>query len=213
MPTTVLLIRHPESDWNRKGIYQGRRDTPLSPLGLAQAQLVAARLRREPIQGVISSPLRRALVLARAIARSHHLTPDQDHRLIELSHGIWEGMPRAEVERRFPEMSEAWRERPHEVTFPGGESLLDVHRRSMPLISDLLARPGDETWVVVTHDVIARLAVAAAQGRPIKGFGSVSLENAAITTLQGPGLLGSVQHLNDVRHLGPRRVALEGQAL
>src|SRR5437588_127344 len=75
MPTTVLLIRHPESAWNRNGIYQGQMDTPLSALGRIQAELVAARISREHITGIVCSPLRRAAVLAQAIARYHHLSP------------------------------------------------------------------------------------------------------------------------------------------
>ncbi len=58
MCTTVLLIRHPESAWNCRGIYQGQRDIPLSPLGRIQAELVAARLAREQLSGVVCSPLR-----------------------------------------------------------------------------------------------------------------------------------------------------------
>lgn len=90
MPTTVLLIRHPESAWNRKGIYQGQRDITLSPLGRIQAELVAARLSREHLTGIVCSPLRRARMLAQAIARYHHLTPEPDERLTEIAHGSWE---------------------------------------------------------------------------------------------------------------------------
>jgi probable phosphoglycerate mutase len=213
MPTTVLLIRHPESAWNRKGIYQGQMDIPLSPLGRIQAELVGARLGREHIAGIVCSPLRRARSLAQAIGRYHHLVPEPDLRLTEIAHGSWEGLSRGEVQERFPDMYAAWIDRPHDVTFPGGESLQDVHDRSVPLVAEMLARPDDETWVVVTHDTVARLVIAAAHGNPVTGFGDVSLENAAITTLVGPGLLESVQHVNDVEHLGEHRVNLGGQAL
>lgn len=213
MPTTVLLIRHPESAWNRQGIYQGQRDIPLSPLGRAQAELVAARLRGERLAGLLCSPLRRAQVLAQAIARYHHLHPQPDERLTEISHGSWEGLSRPEVQDRFPDLYQTWMQRPHEVTFPGGESLQQVHERSVPPVAELLARPGEDTWVVVTHDTVARLVVAAAQEQPVAGFSSVALENAAITTLVGPHLVGSVRQVNATDHLGEHRVNLGGQAL
>jgi len=213
MATTVLLIRHPESAWNRTGIYQGQTDIPLSPLGRAQAELVAARLSRESVSRVVCSPLKRARTLAQAIARYHHLSPEPDGRITEIHHGPWEGLHRHEVERRFPEMFKAWNDRPHDVRFPGGESLADVHQRAVAPVEEILARPGDETWVVVTHDTVCRLVVAAAQGQPVVGFSSVGLENAGITTLVGPHLIGSVQHLNDVEHLGEHRVNLGTQAL
>lgn len=213
MATTVLMIRHPESAWNRRGIYQGQTDIPLSALGRAQAELVAVRLSREHIAGIVCSPLRRARSLAGAIARYHHLAPRPDERLTEIGHGTWEGLSRDDVVRRYPEMYAAWTERPHEVTFPGGESLQDVHDRSVGPIADLLEQPGDDTWVVVTHDTVCRLVVAAAEQRPVVGFSDVALENAGITTLVGPHLAGSVLHVNDVEHLGEHRVDLGLQAL
>jgi len=215
MPTTVLLIRHPESAWNCKGIYQGQRDIPLSPLGRIQAELVAARLAREHLSGVVCSPLRRAHALAQAIARYHHLTPRPDHRLTEIGHGDWEGLSRDEARERFPEMYRTWTERPHEVTFQGedGESLQAVHDRSLTPIEELLAQQDGGTWVVVTHDTVCRLVVAAANEQPVLGFSAVGLENAGISTLVGPRLVGSVRQVNDVEHLGEHRVNLSTQAL
>lgn len=226
MSATVLLIRHPESAWNRAGIYQGRRDTPLSPLGQIQTELVAARLSRERLTGIICSPLLRARSLAEAIGRYHHsltsggwLEPRVDDRLTEIAHGVWEGLHREDVQRRFPDLYRCWLERPHDVIFPGGESLADVERRGLEVIHELLTEDG--TWAVVTHDTVARLAVAAANGQQLTGvsvgsgtgFAGVSLENAGITTLVGPSLRGSVRRLNDVSHLGEHRVNLGGQAL
>lgn len=211
MSATILLIRHPESVWNRAGIYQGRRDTPLSSLGALQAELVAKRLSRERLDGIVCSPLARALALARAIGHHHDLEPIVDDRLTEIAHGPWEGLHRRDVAHRFPALYQRWVERPHEVTFPDGESLADVHERAMEAIEHVLLHDG--TWVVVTHDTVARLIVAAANEQPIAGFAAVSLENAAITTLVGPIMRGSIRHLNDVSHLGRHRVQLEGQAL
>ncbi len=211
MSATVLLIRHPESAWNRAGIYQGRKDPPLSPLGRAQTELVAARLSHEPLTGIVCSPLRRARSLAEAIGRYHHLEPRVDDRLTEIAHGVWEGLSRDDVQRRFPDLYRLWLECPEKVVFPGGESLADVDRRGLEAIREILA--GHGTWAVVTHDAVARLAVAAATGKPLVGFSVVSIDNGGITTLVGPALRGSVQRLNDVSHLGEHRVNLEGQAL
>lgn len=213
MPTTILLIRHPESAWNRRGVYQGQRDTPLSPLGRIQAELVAARLSGEPIAGIVTSPLRRASSLAHAIARYHHLEPRSDQRLTEICHGQWEGLSRHDVRERFPKLFQQWEEAPHTVSFPGGESLQDVHDRSLAVITDLLEGSEDATWVVVTHDTVCRLVVAVARSQPVVGFADVALENAGITTLVGPQLHDCVRDLNDVTHLGEHRVNLSTQAL
>lgn len=213
MPATVLLIRHPESVWNRQGVYQGQKDPPLSPLGRLQAERVAARLRREPLSGVVCSPLRRAQTLAQAIGRHHGLTPEVDPRLTEIAHGPWEGLTRHQVQEQYPELYSTWQHRPCEVTFPGGESLQDVQDRCIAPVEALLSRIEQGTWVVVTHDIVARLVIAAAQGFAIQGFEQVEVENAAITTLVGPTLMHSVRRVNDVDHLGEHRVNLGAQAL
>jgi broad specificity phosphatase PhoE len=178
-----------------------------------QAELVAARLSREPVTGIVCSPLRRARVLAEAIARHHHLAPEPDERLTEICHGTWEGLSRNDVVERFPDQYALWTEQPHAVAFDGGESLQDVHDRSIPAVEELLKRGNGETWIVVTHDTVCRLVVAAAWEQPVTGFSSVSLENAGITTLVGPSLHGSVHQVNDVDHLGEMRVNLGAQAL
>ncbi|MGH2442696.1 MAG: histidine phosphatase family protein [Chloroflexota bacterium] len=213
MPTTVLLIRHPESAWNAAGIYQGQMDIPLSPLGCIQAELVATHLSGEQITGITSSPLRRAHSLAQAVGRHHSVAVLTDPRLTEIGHGSWEGLPRHDVRTRFPSQYQRWLDQPHDVSFEGGESLAEVHARSVPVVSALLQRSGDETWVVVTHDTVCRLVVAASRRKPVTGFLEVALENAGITTLVGPELAGSVTRVNEVDHLGEHRVDLELQAL
>lgn len=86
-----------------------------------------------------------------------------DARLLEIAHGTWEGRLREEIERDDPRRMHAWRTAPQTVEFEGGESLADVDARWRSFAGALDA----EDTVVVTHDVVVRLAVLAAQGRPL----------------------------------------------
>ena len=60
MPTTIVMVRHGETDWNRERRFQGRADQPLNEAGRAQARELAELLRGEPVSAVYTSPLRRA---------------------------------------------------------------------------------------------------------------------------------------------------------
>ena len=104
MPSTVLLIRHPESAWNRRGIYQGQRESRSARWDGSRRNSWPRVCATNRSTGIICSPLQRAATMARAIARYHNLTPEPDARLTEIAHGPWEGLSRAECEDRYPDL-------------------------------------------------------------------------------------------------------------
>ena len=65
MPTTIVLVRHGETDWNRERRFQGHADMPLNDTGRRQARELADALRDEGLSAVYTSPLRRASETAR----------------------------------------------------------------------------------------------------------------------------------------------------
>jgi probable phosphoglycerate mutase len=125
-----------------EGRFQGRLETPLSPLGRRQAELAGIRLAtpaippRIPVPGrppveIRHSPLGRAAETAEAAAlalrRVHGAAAlsaiRRDPGLLEIAQGEWEGLHRDEVIARYPDELEAWRLRPTEANAPGGESI------------------------------------------------------------------------------------------
>jgi broad specificity phosphatase PhoE len=214
----LLLVRHGESTWNVEGRYQGRLDPPLSPRGREQAQALAARLYREQLArvdknrltGIVSSPLLRARDTAQICAEMIGLPVDIDERLTEISHGEWEGKLREEIAKRWPDMVAAWRADPHTVQFPGGETLEDVRVRFESFLKNLL---GDRGLLVITHDVVVRIATLLAQGEPLSAFNNVRVDNAALNAFSFDGGNLALKRINDTTHLGPLRSDTLTQAL
>ena len=70
--TTLILVRHGESEWNRAGRIQGQVNSPLTDLGINQAKAI-----RDYLSGILlnqqleiyTSPLDRALQTAEIIAQ------------------------------------------------------------------------------------------------------------------------------------------------
>jgi len=116
----IFLVRHGETDWNREGRFQGRRDIPLNDLGRGQARSAAGALLRASVDRVVSSPLSRAAGTAEAAASLLGLGIETHPGLIEIDHGLWEGHTAGEVEGLWPGMLSLWHSRPEEVTMPGG---------------------------------------------------------------------------------------------
>lgn len=173
----IYLLRHGETVWNRADRRQGRRDSPLTLLGIAQARAVAELLgdllmgSRPAIQ---ASPLGRAWQTAVIVAEV--LGRDSDEivtveRLAEISYGEWEGLTSEEIRRADPDLYE--RRLADRWTIPprGGESFVDLQARLAPWLAEQdLARD----VIVIGHaalnralvGLVARLGAGAALALP-----------------------------------------------
>jgi probable phosphoglycerate mutase len=173
----VLVARHGETTWNKEGRYQGRQQSPLSELGVRQAQALGEAMTSfEPrIERIISSPLVRCSQTAQASADRLGLKVEIDERLIEIGHGDWEKRIRDEIMASEPENWYLWKNEPSKITFSSGDSMHKVVERWKSFTSSLPAVP----TLVVTHDAVVRSAIVLAQGQTIDDMWKVHMENAA----------------------------------
>jgi broad specificity phosphatase PhoE len=173
--TTIVLVRHGETDWNLERRFQGHADTPLNEAGRIQAAELADALGSERISAVYSSPLRRAHETAAIVAARLGLDVRALEALREIHVGDWEGLTIDEVKDRYPGSTTVdWHS-----GWPGGETYDQLAARVLPALAALAREHVDERILVVTHAGPVRAALAAAMelsyddARPIIG----SLEN------------------------------------
>jgi probable phosphoglycerate mutase len=159
LEASLVLLRHGESVAIVEGRFQGRLETPLSPLGRRQAALAGSRLAAStappripvpatPPVAIVHSPLGRAAETAQAATDaligvhgpSRIPPPTPDPGLAELAQGAWEGLLRDEVVARFPVELDAWRRHPERAQAPGGEPLSAAAARVRPVLERVLAR-------------------------------------------------------------------------
>jgi broad specificity phosphatase PhoE len=153
----LALVRHGETLDNRAGRLLGRSDPPLTALGRVQARALAAALGPEGPVAIVTSPLARAVQTATFIADSCGTEVKVDERLIEINYGEWERRPLREVST-----DGAARASSPGAAYPGGESLVDVSERIVPVCEELLAREG--LTIAVTHVSPVKAAMAWALG-------------------------------------------------
>ena len=121
------LVRHGETDWNRKGRIQGHSDVPLNDDGRRQAKRLAKKLSGYEFSAVYSSDLARSTEAARAIVIDTEMPVLTDPDLREFSYGEWEGLTLKEVETRYPAViAERTAEGNNAFAAPGGEDTAQV---------------------------------------------------------------------------------------
>ena len=207
----LLLARHGETAWNAEGRYQGQSDIPLSEVGEKQARALGERLRAVPVTRAVASPLGRARRTAEFALgdRSGMLTTDAG--LMEIAHGTWEGLLASEIRARDPDRLQAWRDTPHEVLMPEGESLQHVFDRAWPALSRAAEGLGDDdTLLLVAHDAVNRVLLCHVLGIPFGRLWTFRQAPTTLNLLQGPSVDAlEVVRLNDCSH----HTALFGEAV
>jgi broad specificity phosphatase PhoE len=164
MPTRVFLIRHGATTLTAEDRFAGETDVPLSDAGRDQLELLSKRLEPEKVAAIYASPRSRTMDSARILARPHGVEVVSKDAFREISHGRWEGLTRAEVERRFAEEYARWEDDPFTFAPSGGETGLAVTARALPALIELVSAHPDEQIVVLSHKATIRLLLSTLLG-------------------------------------------------
>lgn len=193
--TSLYLIRHGETDWNKARRIQGRSDIPLNETGRLQALRAAAQLSGHPWGHIVSSPLSRARETAQIIARELQLPePILIPELIERNYGEAEGLTRTELDSRFPQ----------ESAVPGRETRFDVAGRAIPALIDLGKEFPDSRVLAVTHGGLIRSVLMALH--PESGLHHTEpITNGSIHTLRYDGTGLSLVGFDEATLLGGKK--------
>jgi 2,3-bisphosphoglycerate-dependent phosphoglycerate mutase len=158
MSSTLVLVRHGQSEWNKKNLFTGWRDPDLTEKGLIEAIWAGRVLRDEQIKFEIAytSMLRRAQTTLDIILSEMgqaNIEIKKSAALNERDYGALSGLNKDEARKRFgEEMVHLWR-RSYDIPPPGGESLKDTAARVQPYYYNEIAPHIDagKNVLIVAH--------------------------------------------------------------
>jgi broad specificity phosphatase PhoE/ribonuclease HI len=201
VPTTLMLLRHGQTQLSVDKKFSGIGDPVLTDLGLAQAAAAADRLASSGATAVISSPLSRAHQTASAVAARLGLDVEVDEGFRETDFGDWEGYSFGEIRTKWPQELNAWLA-DSAVAPPFGESFDATTTRVRAARDRLLANHGGERVIVVSHVSPIKTLVRLALDAPHQAMYRMHLDLACLTEVQwfsdGPAVMRS---FNDTHHL------------
>ena len=197
--TTVLLLRHGRSTANAGGVLAGwTPDVHLHEDGLKQAEALAARLAKVPLQAVVSSPLERCRETVAPLLQERELELTIDDRFGEVRYGDWTG-----VELKKLAKDPLWpvvQSHPSGMTFPGegGEAMADMQHRAVTAVRDWNATLGeDATYLVCSHGDVIKAIVADALGMHLDTFQRINVDPSSLTVIRYGKVRPFVIKVND----------------
>jgi probable phosphoglycerate mutase len=213
MLTSFLVVRHGETVENANGRWQGQLDGRLTARGIAQAEALGRRLASWPIDYLYASDLGRTRHTAECIAAYTGHPIRLDARLRERHYGIFQSLSAEEIAARYPEDWARHRSHDPDYVMPGGESLRQLHERSVAWFEEMKTRHKGATVLVVTHGGVLASLLRHVLDLPLARSRRFAVHHAALNIFlhQDDGWLletwGDCSHLNELKPLAPSLAA------
>ena len=203
MMASLLLLRHGQIKANREGHWHGSTDSPLTQRGRLQARRTAHHLadNNKRLIAIYSSPLRRCMDTARAVADRCKLATVVVDELCEYGIGEWEGMPFQTLSEEFDFVNRATND--PAFTPPGGESLADVAARIVNILRQIHRQhhaQEQEQILIVSHGAAMAVALGVLlDSNPARWtnyqFANCSLTELVLSPSPYVNFFNSTQHL------------------
>lgn len=201
MEKEIFIIRHGETDFNRKGIIQGSGiDSDLNELGRRQAAAFYNHYKDEGFELVITSNLVRTHQTAApfiAAGIPHIIVPE----IREISWGVYEGQPYGpEVGKEYKRLLRGWAGENLTLSMKGGESAAQLSERLLVFMEQIRSFP-QKKILVVSHGRTIRCLMCLFNQLPMKEMEQFPHANTGLFVVKMEAEKNITQHLNDVRHL------------
>lgn len=156
----IYIVRHGDTNLNKKRVLQGRYDEKLNEKGILLAKISGQNLKGIHFDEAFSSPLSRSIETVKCIleeSNNYDVPIHIDNRLIEIDLGDWTLKELDNKDLEDYETINSFFHNPFSVTkCKNGESIYDVISRTQEFIKELIDRNDDKTYLVGTHGIAMR---------------------------------------------------------
>ena len=185
MGTTLILVRHGESNANGNGFFAGQLDIGLSQRGLQQAELTAQYIRENyHVDAIYSSDLQRAYHTALPIAKACDVEIIALPQLREIFAGEWQGVTFDELQTRYSDSFCVWRNNIGKAQPPNGESVEALSDRIWNAVQEIVRKEEGKTVVIVTHATPIRTLMCRIKGMELNQMKQIPwVSNASLSVV------------------------------
>jgi len=202
MTKTLYIVRHGQTDLNKRGIIQGRgMDTNLNDEGSKQAGLFFEAYKSVPFDKIYISELKRTQQSIQPFI-DLGIPYQKLAGLDELGWGIHEGQPSTpENKADFLRIMRHWLDGNLDEKFEGGESPNEVKVRQQEAIQEILAHPEEETVLICMHGRALRLILCLLTDKPLTEMENFPHQNLVLYKVNYDGQNFEITDFNNAQHL------------
>lgn len=151
--TTIYLVRHGESEANKRNAFLGHGDLDITPAGHRQAcavaQFFADKIGRPDV--IYASDLARAYNTAKCTAEKFNMPIIKNQNLREIRAGLWENVPFQTLAAQFSQSYETWLHNIGYARCDDGESVAELQARIVSEITRIAQKHKDAVVFLFTH--------------------------------------------------------------
>ena len=184
--TTLVLVRHGQSESNLLEFFTGQSDIALVETGLRQAEESAKYIKNNYKADVLyASDLQRAYITGEIIGKAIGLDVIADSRLREIYAGEWEMKPFTYLKEHYSEEYSRWLCDIGNCHPTGGESVQDMGKRFISALEDIAKQNGGKTVVIATHATPIRACQCIFSGLTFDSMKDIKwVSNASVTEIK-----------------------------
>ena len=183
--TTLILIRHGQSQANHQSIFAGNFDADLHENGLKQAQKTADYIAETyKVDTVYASDLKRAYKTGKAVADRLGLDVIPNQRLREIRAGQWEGVTFDELSAQYAEDYSLWLSDIGNSGCTGGETVKQLGDRIVSAVTEIAKENDGKTVAIATHATPIRVMQCLLGGHSLDEMKNIPwVSNCSVTEL------------------------------
>jgi 2,3-bisphosphoglycerate-dependent phosphoglycerate mutase len=198
---TIYLIRHGETDFNKKGIIQGSGiNSDLNETGRTQAELFYNKYQTVPFDCVYTSLLKRTHQSVASFIQKH------PHKAIaelnEINWGIMEGVEQTpERVAHFESIVKQWQSGELDTAVADGETPLEMFERQKIGLAKIMAQTEEENILICMHGRAMRSFLCLLTNTPLQDMEKWGHSNLCLYVLKFNGTCFDVVEHNQTAHL------------
>ncbi|SFC88699.1 histidine phosphatase family protein [Clostridium uliginosum] len=200
--TIIYLVRHGQTEWNLEKRMQGHKNSPLTNLGITQANGLYNKLFEETIDVIYSSESKRACDTAEIIKGNRIIPIIVNKELREINMGDWEGMKQSDIISKYPEIWNHFWNDPLLYTPTGlGESYQKLQDRVIPEVKNIINSNQGKTIIIVTHRITLKVIMAHFNNQEIQNiWDTADIEPASLCKICIENGISKILLFGDTSH-------------